>query len=727
MRKKQIMCGVLAAAVTLAATMSGCELISSNVLADMEQEIATVNISKAEDFDENLAPYKDAVGTSSVIKRDLISYYITAGYSIMNSGSEYNTYEKVFNLLVDSLINNAVLTQYSTMYLLKEKAAEENLTADQIVKKFNGFDKESAKYEYLLGETSDDVKIAEYRTMSSINSYIDSYEKSILEDDSSESGSASRATPKNVDTELEDYFPATADNNIDYNVYTGYKGNRLDDSGIYKENKLEGSSNSTRIRAYMDYIGWLSDYNLVNSKEEKDVLRSVKELKYYESQYVIQLQQRVIEKYTDLYEQEREEKLKENNYEYLQNMYEDITDRQTDSYTADGFNSTISSMSDTSFILYAPETGVDDEQAKVGFVYNILLPFSASQSAQLTDLQQSYKDKDSETGYGNDYYIKRNKLLSQIKTVDQRSAWFNGEKDYAFKSEGVAGTDYYGSSGWLFFENNLTKNYRYEQLKNYTGKYAFKGEVVEKEDGYVLNETELDIDQMLSEFSGYIDFVLGSSNNVSVNKTTNYGTTEEFFKKNDDGYILDKNKKKQVDYNKLVYAKGQVSFGDDAREESALRVNVFNPESTQNKVLSAVNELQYAYTTDVSVLSQYIGYSVDAGETSYIKEFEHAAHEAVKTGAGSFAVCAGDYGWHLIYVTFIFSPEQMQYGETPDWTNNIDKEGTFENLFYEMVKSTDIKDVSTTRRTEITIEYNLDSTVEKFVDRYQDLLDMDKN
>lgn len=737
MKKKQIMCGALAAAVTLAATMSGCSLVSTNIFADMDQVIATVDISRAENFDKELADYKTAIGSSSVIKRDLVSYYITAGSSIMNSGSGYDTYEKVFNLLVDSLVNNAVLTQYSTMYLLKEKAEAEKTTAAKVVEKFNSYEKKSEKYEYLLGADTDDVKIAEYRTMSSFNSYIDSFEKEILKEDESESGSATRSTPKNVDTEREDYYPATADKAVDYNIYTGYKGNRLEDSGIYEENKLKGSTNSTRIRAYSDYIDWLADNNLIDPKEEKDVLRSVKQLKYYESQYVLQLEQRIIEKYTDLYEEERQEKLKENNYAYLQHMYEDITDRQTDSYKADGFNSTVDGMSDTSFILYAPATEDADAEAKVGFVYNILLPFSASQNAQLTALQQVYKDEDSATGYGNEYYKQRNDLLMKIKTVDQRAAWFNGQTEYAFNAAEAGWTkasangdkNYYGSSGWLFFENNLTKDYRYEKISNYTGKYAFNGTVIEKEDGYVLKENELTIDDMLGEFSNYIAFVLGSTNNVTTNKVTDYGATTEFFKMNGSEYALDKKKKKQVDYSKLIYATGSVSFGTEAGSSAEdLRTNVFNPESVQNKVLSAVNELQYAYTTDTGVLSKYVGYSVDVGETSYIKEFEYAAQQAMKTGAGSFAVCAGDYGWHLIYVTYTFTPDAKQYGANPDWAGNIGKESTFENLFYEMVKSTDIKDVSTTRRTEITVKYNVeDKTVTKYVDRYQDLLDMDNN
>ena len=135
--------------------------------------------------------------------------------------------------------------------------------------------------------------------------------------------------------------------------------------------------------------------------------------------------------------------------------------------------------------------------------------------------------------------------------------------------------------------------------------------------------------------------------------------------------------------------------------------------------------MQYAYTTDTGVLSQFVGYSVEAGDTSYIKEFEYAAHKAINQGAGSWVVCAGDYGWHLIYVTYTVSNTgHTQYA--PNWAENVEKEGTFENLFYEMVKTKNISNISTTRRTQIITSIKSDDTVSKMQDRYQDLLDMDK-
>jgi hypothetical protein len=147
--------------------------------------------------------------------------------------------------------------------------------------------------------------------------------------------------------------------------------------------------------------------------------------------------------------------------------------------------------------------------------------------------------------------------------------------------------------------------------------------------------------------------------------------------------------------------------------------------AAQYLVMSAVNELQYAYTTDTGILSYYVGYSVSAYSTSYIKEFEYAAQTAIKSGAGSYAVCAGDYGWHLIYVTDTF---ETKGGETyePQFTDErVGTEGTFENQFYAWIKDSLLSNETTNKQTTILTLYSNDSTVTLYEDAYQDLLELD--
>lgn len=750
MRKKHvIISGALAASLVVTATMSGCSYASTDTVKDMKQVIAEVNITASADFDKEFKEqfaacgdaydkYKASIDDTKVIKRELVSYFVNVGYSYYQY---LGSYEQVFQYLVNDLTSTAVLNQYATTYILQDMVEDNaNALIEYLEQKT-----EVEKYEYLLGgKDSKDVKIAEYSLLVSINSAIDSYEKTIVDESNSNAGSDSRAVPGNVDTEKEDYYPEL-NGNINYNIYTGYVGEgycySLDNSGTYGKERdqvlKDGSTKSTRIRAYTKFLSSLISNNLVDPKTED--LKDVRNLQYIQEEYVSQLKARVLEKYYDLYEENQVELLTKNGYEVVKESYEDLFLQQRDTNkTEDTFGTAIGDMSDTSFILYAPKA---ENEGTFGFVYNILLPFSASQSAMLTAYQGTYADEKVESGYGSKYYEARNNLLGRIKTTDQRAAWFNGTTDYAFNAKDTV-AEYYGKNAdrnYLFFENNLTNTERYEALDKYYGKYSYNGLVVEKEDKYVLLPNELDIDEMLNEFSEYINFVLDGGNNVkfgnfgkdntakwSKNEAYYQVKGEDFYKKESGELVKNDDDQNQIDYSKFLYATGKVDFGGGSKTE--IRTNVLNKSETNNqyKVLSAVNELQYAYTTDTGVLSQYLGYSVEAGDTNYIKEFEYAAHEAINNGAGSFAVCAGDYGWHLIYVTYAFDEigtDGRVYGDDFN-TDNIEVKGTFENLFYEYVKSKTIPDISSNRRTQLISKYSSETTVTKYEKTYKDLLNL---
>ncbi len=738
MKKKRLIgASMLAASIAVTASFTGCSLVSANSNADMAQVIATVNISAADGMTENdsrlVSEYKSAVGTGSVIKRELLAYFLNAGYSQVQNGASY---ADVFESLLDSLIQNQVLTQYAVMYVLDYKAEKEDLTPQTILNEYNSKETYSLKLEYLLNDRfaypddpDKDVKIAKYNLYSSINSAIDSYEETYLDDEDSSSGSGSRATPGGVDATREDYYPAKENKELDYNVYTGYPGYRLADSGKYQEDAHDGTTKATRIKAYNDFLSSLVRNGLVDPKEENltDIINGVD---YIGKEYEGQLEARLLEKYYDLYEEEQEAKLAGGDYGYIEKVYNDLlrSDKSKNGKVS-GFSSTMDNFSDSSFILYSPDT---EGEGTFGYVYNILMPFSTVQSARLTQLQSAEGNKDEDGNYNINYYTARNKLLREIKTYDRRDPWFNGSTDYSFKATDDNYFDYHkdepnpyqgASRGYLFFENNLTDPSHYEPLEKYDGRYAYNGYVYEKaEGGYVLVPNQLTIDDMLKEFTAYVNFVLGDDGEASY--TDNDATFDDLTD------LYSNEEKKEINYENFIYATGKVEFNGNPDEKS-YRGNLFNKDSAQYKALSAANELQYAYTTDTSVLSRYVGYSVALGDsTGYIKEFEAAAHKAIESGAGSFVVCGGDYGWHLIYVTYTFGKPDGKNNiggdeYSPDWQNNVGVEGTFENLFYEWIKSTEIDQISTTRRTQLIYQFDSDATVTKYRERYKDLLELD--
>lgn len=724
MKKKTLAVAVLASCITLSATLGGCSLVSKNSMADMAQEIATVDIRNSDVFgDSGLEAYKDAITVSSIEKRDLVSYFINVGSTYV---TQYGySYADTFNMLLDSLIDNAVLTQYATLYLIGEKSK----TEPNALETFKSKTTEVEKYKYLLDD--DDVEYATYKLYSSLNSAIDSYEKKVIEEEDGYTGTDKRTTPTNLDAEQDDYYPVK-DGKLDYNVYTGFEGYLIGQSGKYQEDKLDGTTRVTRIKAYNAFLDNLRANDLIGDGES-EVLTDVLKLGYIQSEFVSQLESRVVNKYYELYEEQRETLLTDNNYEYTADVYGKMLGDQKKSYkTSSAFDTAMGSMSSTSFILYNPETDESDwadydgkNLAKFGYVYNILLPYNAKQSAQLAELtkiKEANKDD-------NSYYVERNELLRNIKTEDQRSAWFNGEKNYSFNAkaeESKYTADYYGKNSgrdYLFFEGHLADSAeggRYKKLQAYDGRYSYNGSVYENDNGsYTLIGNELTIDGMLKEFSAYINYVLGGDY-VEFDKgytpeqgNTAYYNQTDFYKDAD---------KKEIDYSKFLYASGKVKFGEFKKSD------LMNSKTKQYEAMSAVNELQFAYTTDMGVLSQYVGYSVSAYNTSYIKEFEYAAKLAVANGEGSFTVCAGDYGWHLIYVTYAFDFGTDGVVYTPDWVNNVEVEGTFENLFYEWLKSTDLADVTTNRRDKIISDFGKETgdhiTVVKYQSRYQNLLDL---
>lgn len=739
MKSKKIICGAVAAAITMSVAFSGCGLLTSVNEEDMKQTIATVNIGRSDKLGEDLQKYSSAIQDEVIVKRDLMNAFINTYSGNTSSGLNYET---IFNSLVTQLTNSAIEVQYATLYVLQTKAKEKGST--ETLEAYKAKTTLKDKLIYLLGgEDSKGVLQAQYNLYVSLNGALDSFEKTELKEDEDYVGTDTRSTPAGIDKTVDDYLPLRDDGKLDYGVYTGYDGYLIDAAGKYEG--LDNTNRNTRRQAYSQFLKRLENNYLISKSEtnKTDVLQ----LSYVQSQYEAQLQQCVVNEFYDIYNEEQETKIgmldANGEYSFVKAKYQDLLDGQEQTNkNASAFETEMGNMSDTQFILYAPATTSDTEArdgtdgttyGTFGYVYNVLLPFSVTQSNKLSKLQ-GYRDKDviDESGY----FAARNEILREIKTTDQRAAWFNGATDYSFDAakyneENENKIEYYdagdASRSYLFFENNLTKTTEYKPLEKYAGKYTYNGTVTKNKDGsYTLVPRQLDIDDMLTEFKNYVNFVLGATDSVETfagdtmesamnGGNGSYYATTEFRVENADG-TYDDNK---IDYSKLVYATGRVKFNDCTAE------NMFVASSDRYKAMSAVNELQYAYTTDTGVLSQYIGYTVSAYETNYIKEFEYAAQQATRMGAGAFKVCAGDYGWHLIYVTdtFDFNGGEV-YGNVEFTEALIKEEGTFQNKFYNWIKDSTLNNETTQKRTEILQYFANDTTVTKYVNAYKDLLEL---
>ena len=441
------------------------------------------------------------------------------------------------------------------------------------------------------------------------------------------------------------------------------------------------------------FLSNLENYGLISEQEDTAFIT---ELDYYYVELSTTLAQALVAKF---YEDLNDDAIETLTDDYVSAKYNEIVKAQEYAYTAnaDSFVTALDGLSDDSFVLYG--------QQGFGFVYNILLPFSASQ-------EQAYSAAKNKGLSEEALYDVRKNLLAGVEAKDLREAWFCDDEDDAHHYAYAATGEYYkndkvanNAANYLFFEDNFVNTAKYESLTQYAGAYPYNGkaELVDKEWSFTPNKLTIGTKTesgFIQEMESYINHVLGA-NKASGNFNENYGKN---YKK--DG---------EVDYNAFIYYQGKV----DLTQKSAS--DFFNPTADSYKALSAVNELMFAYSTDTGCLNTYMGYVVSPYKTDFVPEFEYAAQKAVQGGVGSYVVCPSDYGWHVIYTSFAYNGGDVYGGFNKD---EKETEGTFSYMFYESLKSSAASNYTTEKENAVLNQYKTSATY--YTERYQDLLDLDK-
>ena len=756
MKKKLIRIVSLVMTAMLALGLfSGCSLgifsdmgiLVTDNQRDMQQVVAEVNLGKdktsleesfsllSEELNSTVADQLDKVlTTDEIYKRDLVAYFMSYGY---NYYSQNNSYTATFEQVMQDLVDRKIMSQFATVYYLnagevlvdRDNATIKDGYVDisgtdgmkmngeisldgylSAIEGKTGDEAAVAGYSYLL--TDAEIKYATYVIMVSVNSAIDTYEEDYIKaEDETTSSTETRTTPTGANTLPDGYYPTKEDGSIDYAIYTG--ANSASECGEYE--KKEGSTSYTRSRAYAQFIHALRENYLIG-EDEKDVT-DVTALSYFTTELKSQLEQMLINKFYATLAYKAAQAMSATT---LQESYQTLLNSQEASTESSSFTTTMDSLSDTSFVVYSPKN------RKFGFVYNILLPFNTNQTKLLDSIR--YTDGTKE------YYAARNTnagLLSSVEAKDQRASWFNGSEDYSFEATG----DYYknaynsaeGKTNYLFFKDSYVENG--EGIERYAGKYPFNGTAEKKDDGtYKLTYNLLDIDGFIDEMESYVGYVTENSsvasgyyysgtldnlaqwNAADKESSTFYSVTADYFPKDANGVI---------DQSANIYYKGSVSnlgfTADGALDKT----------TNSYKVISAVNELMFAYSTDTGCLNSYLGYSIAAKEeaTSYVAEFEYAAQQAVNDGAGvgNYYVVATDYGWHIIYVSFVYTGGEVYGGF--DY-NERNTEGTFSYYFYQSKKTSTVTEYGNNKETMIRYNANNDTVVTLHKDRYEDLLNI---
>lgn len=731
MSKKNTLKKTAALLLGLGLTVSGagCSFVVTDNDLDLKQIVATVDITSEVGKEGNEFYAKtseleklitDGGLATDIPKRDLVAYFISVGLEYVNNYGY--SYEEIFNLLMQDLVNQKILTQYAVAYYLQNGFTNENgantpATADACIAYVNaGIEAATGKQKTLLeshrdvlameyfltegGQNKDEYYETVYYLKQSINSSLDSTESSYITAETSDhTHDTTRTTPTNANT-LEDEYVPMKDGALDYEVYTGR--NAATACGTYE--KVAGSTATTRKKAYNMFLTNLQGYGLIGDEEDS---ASFTELNYYYVELATALSKAVANKYLTSLQDEAIKSLEANDYEYVSGKYAEILAAQQNAYTqtpAD-FETSIGSISDNSFVLY----GYED----FGFVYNILLPFDAAQ-------EQEYAAWKSKGLTQDELFNKRKDILAGVQAIDLRSAWFCEEDANHYAYEVSKGNDkYYGTSdsAYLFFEDNMKNEGQYKSLGQYLGQYPYNGKA-EKVDGeWTFTPNKLTIGTtakagFIQEMESYINYAVGSDVTdgtwLSAYNSTTY-TTDNV-----------------VDYSKFLYYEGKVTLSNTNRADY-FYAGTETAANDSYQAVSAVNELMFAYSTDTGCLNTYQGYVVSPYKTNFVPEFEYAAQYAVSKGTGTYVVAPSDYGWHIIYVAFAYNNADGSaftgevYGGFN--VNEIEKEGTFSNLFYNAIKDTSVTNYTGEVQNIVLNAYKNAATLH--TKAYQDLLDLD--
>ena len=767
MKKKitKIICALLSAVFAIG-MLSGCDLLIADPEWDMKQVVAEVNIggdeaaldktfsALGETLQQNAKDQMSSIlSTDEIYKQDLVAYFLSYGYNYMSSSSGYG---QAFETVMNDLVSRKLQSQFAILYYLNagevlvDKDSTDNQSgyiADPDAPESDGLKMDKtisvdgylaaqegksgdeaaiAAYEYFL--TQEEINYAEYLVMYSINQTIDSYEPKYIDEESDESAAATdvRTTPTGANVISDTYYPSVEKDGvktIDYDIYTG--SNNVSDCGKYE--KVDGSSKYSRTRAYAEFITVLRNNYLISDSEKS--VTDIKSLSYYNVELKSRLEALLITKFNATLSLKAANTI---TADTIQQAYAtEVQSQKASVQKTTSFTTTMDSVSDTSFVVYSPENKT------YGFVYNILLPFNNQQTGKIKEIKSYYKEGTKE--YYEEYYAARNKnpeLYQSIEAKDQRGTWFTGETDYSFNAQEKGYTDYYtqGGSSYLFFEDSyVTSN---EGIDRYAGKYPFNGTVEKNEDGsYKLTYNKLNIVEFIGEMESYIDYVTGVSDTASgkyysgtaqniaqwnaatAESSTFYQVTPEYFPK--------ENGKNNQSAN--IYYVGSVGA---VKAEAGAPESTLQKDGASYKAISAVNELMFAYSTDTGCLNKYYGYSIASIDesTSYVAEFEYAAQKAItEGGVGTYYVVATDYGWHILYVSFVYDGTKNSDSDLGNvFASGFvyadrDDEGTFSYYYYQAKKSSIVSDYTTSKSNQINAQLNTESVVTLHKDRYADL------
>lgn len=594
---------LILSATFVLSTFAACDWVTTIVDKDMAQVVASVNIDDSKLNDDN------------ILKRDLIAGYMSYGYQYVYSGS-YTT-SQAYQLVLDNVINNKVITQLARLSLAGDNSAKFDKTDAR------GLDNAYVKH---LESYLDEYEIANaiYLVKSSVNSMVDSF--SDAEDDDEDEKEDETFTARTTPTAEHEHLTEEeelAKDATEYEIKVVAATLKYDEEGATVDDTfkkwLDGTETVT-VKALNEYLyahyeidfsgdrkqaaSKLFDYLATNGlnrqgnkwalletdkKSDKDLYFNVANpdaclnSAYIESLLISRLESAVISKYEDTLTDGIENS--ELDTDKLWQQYKVEYETQEALYRNDitSYETALGNASETSFVLYAPFDG------KYGYVTNLLIGFTEEQSALLS----AYSSKQGVTEA--DIVAYRARLLNDLVAYDQRTTWV--QNNY--------GT--YESGKFTFGDD-----YRVSDLSSVN---EFIGTVTAKNPEGTVEEDASGVKKTVWSYSEVTPDKIGF--------TSFYDT----------------------------YVKGLL--GDAKYFEAVNEADRYGTATYTDELYDEFSDLLFAFSTDPGCLNKEYGYlySSFTSKDTYVEEFANAAELVVSKGVGAYTIVATDYGYHIIMCT----------------------------------------------------------------------------
>lgn len=638
MKKLIVKIVTLIFSVTVVLSMfTACNWVTTVVDRDMNQVVATVNISR-NTTDESL---KGKLNDDKIYKRDLVAGYMSYGYQYVTS--QNYTQSAAYKVVFDNLVSNKVITQLARYELSKDNP-------DVTLKYDVNADKTGLNADYVqhLKSYLTDYEFANalYLVRSSVNSMVTTFVETTDDTDEKEDESfTARTTPtkdSDEDTDEEalkartatEYEIKVVEATLEYdeaeNVPEEFTTLVASNPSVYDLNmylfmnyEIDFASSRERKQGASKLFDYLENNGLNKEGDRwatKESERKSDKEKYYDFnnpdeslnctyfQYLLEtrLESALISKYENSLINSIEETELSNDGLWEQYVVEYATQEALYRNDITSYETALSNVSDSSFILYTPYEG------SYGYVTNLLIGFSDEQTALLN----AYSSKKGVTEA--DIVNYRKGLLQSLQASDQRTTWV--QSNYG-KYSNVA-----DNSGTFTFDDDYRMS-SLDSVKNFIGTVKVKdaeGTKVEDSNGVkkgAWSYTEVTPDK--------IDFA------------TFYNT-----------YVKD-----------LL---GDVKYFEDG--------GAYGKATYSDELYDKFNDLLFAFSTDTGCLNKEYGYLYSAftSDTTYVKEFAEAAKLVVSKGVGAYTVVATQYGYHIIMCTELV--------KTPYAVNDTGKDAFVQDL-----------------------------------------------